>query len=435
MRVAVVDGPTTLKLLCELVPMASEGGIQIKVAWVRPNRLLPHLIKHARKVGGICFGNSFDRTDPDCIRQLIQAHVPCRLVSSSHRSVFHPKEYYLQGVNWRAALVGSSNLTAGGLGGFDHGGGNTEASMFYFNGIAEEKMKHTQSSLKHSNVNATFMVQEPSMLDEDLVTRGMQGARDLWDTGTAVDQAWINQYAKNYQATLKKQRADLEIKRQAHLQKLKKKHNGWLKKLSWQGLIEEFEKFPEDLSLRMTQLDVTHELLRSTHGRFSRLSEPDKMAIAGLSQHHPMVPDVNWLTFGNMKRNSAKYQQLLKHDLQWLKTVDKVFSKRVISHGQAQDFMTALAVDGVGLGRVSRLLAMLRPAEFLPVTGNNLTGLRHSLGIEGTVNMNHYFPRIIEPLHQSPWYQEPFNESWHSEMKIIWRYRMALVDMLVYSSH
>lgn len=88
MRVTLVDGPTALNLLRELIPLASQGGVCINVAWVRPNRLLPLLINH-------------------------------------------PKEYYIQGPDWQAALVGSSNLTAGGLGGYGQWSAKEKAIWHY----------------------------------------------------------------------------------------------------------------------------------------------------------------------------------------------------------------------------------------------------------------------------------------------------------------
>ena len=90
-----------------------------------------------------------------------------------------------------------------------------------------------------------------------------------------------------------------------------------------------------------------------------------------------------------------------------------------------------MAVPWVGLPRASRLLAMFRPAEYAPVT-NRSRILPKALGQpELRPSLNNYIVQVIGPLRTSDWYRQPLDQGWSSEEQAIWRYRMALVDMLV----
>ena len=70
MHIAIVDGPTTLALLQELIPLANRCGVTINVAWVRPNQLIDTLVNHPERMARLRYGISFAHTNPYTIQQI-----------------------------------------------------------------------------------------------------------------------------------------------------------------------------------------------------------------------------------------------------------------------------------------------------------------------------------------------------------------------------
>ncbi len=141
-----------------------------------------------------------------------------------------------------------------------------------------------------------------------------------------------------------------------------------------------------------------------------------------------------------MSQYSADFETMLTDpDAQWSRLINTLSDTNacpVIDDEHAHAIMMGLRRDRIKVGRITRLMSMLRPAEFLPFTASNVRGLQIALGLperqNATKSCEYYLQTLLSPLRESPWYQQRFNSKWSDEDQTIWRYRMALVDMLVY---
>lgn len=114
------DAHTLAEELCRL--LARADGCLIHVAYCRESGLdllWPHLTDFAERGGQLRLltGGDFAQTEPDALQRLRDLGGDCevRLVSSSGIHGYHPKCYVLYGPDEVDVVIGSSNLTAGGL--------------------------------------------------------------------------------------------------------------------------------------------------------------------------------------------------------------------------------------------------------------------------------------------------------------------------------
>ncbi len=109
---------SNLKLLDLFKEFAGKSEeIDIAVAYVKNSGF--NLIKNVicdKKVR-LIFSFEFLVTDPECIESLLKAGIECKeyKTSSADEIAFHPKLYIFKNKNSVRVIVGSSNLTAGGL--------------------------------------------------------------------------------------------------------------------------------------------------------------------------------------------------------------------------------------------------------------------------------------------------------------------------------
>lgn len=83
------------------------------------------------------------------------------------------------------------------------------------------------------------------------------------------------------------------------------------------------------------------------------------------------------------------------------------------------------------LGPATRLLAMKRPDMFVCVNAGNTIGLAEALSFAPTtLSLDNYWERVIEPIQQAPWFNEPRPAGRDLEL---WDARVAMLDAIYYS--
>ena len=451
MRIALVDGPTALALLNELIPCTQTGGVNIHVAWVRPNRLIQTVVNCADRIGLLRYGTSFSRSDPDTLAQFLNAGIHCQHVRPPSPQVFHPKEYFLLGKDgkWAAALVGSSNLTSGGLGGIDQYPGNLESSLFYFIGEEEPGMAQTKSVLESSFNLAVMHASDSRAPVLSPIKQWCSQFQEKYDAHSErLDQKGLDRYRKQFKDAQKVRLLEKEALQRTKIQSLATKLNpanpleaGWLCSLSWKDYRDLLMTFPEELDERVAMLDTTRELLNGANNAFTAIPQlDDRLAIAGVRNRRNNTSDpLNWHLFGDMSRNPAEFIQMIQQpDQKWAQHVNRLSNLQEspeLSDEQAWEIMQGLTQQWIQIGRVTRLMAMMRPSEYLPVTNKNKNKLLIALGLPEcrSITPRQYQETVLQKLSNTPWYNQQPKRNWDAKELTIWRYRMALVDMLVYT--
>ena len=85
------------------------------VAW---GTRAPHakaLLAQPKKLVSVTFGLAFSQTDPDLVDAMVGLK-GCRVVTKFPSGIYHPKVYAFRSGARAAAIIGSTNFTAGGLG-------------------------------------------------------------------------------------------------------------------------------------------------------------------------------------------------------------------------------------------------------------------------------------------------------------------------------
>ncbi len=442
MRITVVDGPTALSLLKELLPLSVTKGVCINVAWVRPNDLIAVLLRCSSKIKCLNFGTSFRHTDVAVIDQLRKKNIRCNEIKLPGRSVFHPKEYYLSGKTWQAALVGSSNLTPGGLGGFQRAPSNQEASLFCFAGTFQPGMSKTMDLFKGGSMGPSIPAQDGSPFNPDLFRQGHDRALKFQAGGKKVDDQWVEAYKF-------KQSASLKARRQAQRRELRGfckltvgAEPGWLLRFNWAEFVRALEIFDEEVNEGLNLLDQTQMLLDAKDRLFTSLEVQDRKAIAGIVQQRSAFDPFNWHLFGCMRSHSRALTSVLEHpETEWGQAINEPSSDNRDGGGHetprdepiepTQNLLARLMQPGIPLGHVTRLMAMVQPGSYLPQLAKNRMAMRSALGEAPSGSVQGYLEDTLRPLRATDWFLQKPMPDWHPEEKTMWNYRMALASLLM----
>ncbi|MBU3650447.1 MAG: hypothetical protein FGM28_09090 [Limnohabitans sp.] len=437
MRVILVDGPTTLALLQELIPLSKPKGVSVNVAWVRPNRLIPTLQNHPSRIRTLRFGMSFHHTHPATIEELLRCGVPCQVVQPQPPQVFHPKEYYLLGRHWSAAIIGSSNLTPGGLGGTGNWTGNIESSLFLFIGQEEVNMPQTKAVLESAVDTNPLTLSEPIHSGSQIVARWIDQSAAYEGLRLSADHPLLKKYRAEFNAAQKAKGDASLVRRQAMREKLSAVESGWLLNLRWPQYLELLRQTPEELAERIQILHATQDILLKANHQFTAIENlNDRLAIGGSrASRDAAVDPLDWRLFGNMQRAADGYDALLQHpNAHQSAQLNRLSDGRLgvpLTPNEADEVMRALRCNGVKTARITRLMSMLRPAEFVVMTQRNTAALAVGIGL-ARITPPSYLTTVIPRLRQTHWFLQKPRSTWDPETLAVWRYRMALVDMLVY---
>ncbi|MBB3994990.1 HKD family nuclease [Sulfitobacter undariae] len=119
MQISLLEAKAVARRLTALIK--KHDHISIAVAWGGITPVAEALLANTSKLESFLLGLDFSATDPDLIDRLVD--VPNAFVSKNRPGCFHPKIFYFQSGLKAEAIVGSANLTNGGL------GANFEASV------------------------------------------------------------------------------------------------------------------------------------------------------------------------------------------------------------------------------------------------------------------------------------------------------------------
>lgn len=384
-----------LKLLIQ-----KHDSISIAVAWGDLTDVAEALIVNRAKFASVLFGLDFSATDPDLIDRLID--VPNAFVAKNRAGCFHPKIYYFQSGGKAEAIVGSANLTKGGL------GGNLEASV-HVRGAADEaffgQVRNQLASYEHLHLPITKKLAACYRRQAEVAAKAPRPKSPVLPDEDQWPRFNSPLATMSWEEFVKRVRRD--------------KYHGFDKRID---LVREIQK------------------MFARKGSFADLSDTEWKAVAGLlgaaEARTAKLDGFEWGWFGSMNRATEFAKAVGLQAPSIAQAVDLIPRRGDITQAQfdqyVQTFKSALPTSTAAnpIGTATRLLAMKRPDFFVCVDAGNKPGLSKALAFRRTMlNLDNYWHWVIEPIRQAPWYNAPRPSGPDVE---VWDARAAMLDAIYY---
>lgn len=372
----------------------------IATAWAsEASSVAGELWRARRCITSLVVGLDFHQTDPKFLRRF---RTWARVFESAD-GTFHPKVYLFRHGDRFDAIVGSSNLTAGGF------GANLEA-----------------------NVHLTGATRDPVFLSlVSFVEELGRGGRQMFER--EID---------HYEGEWRKRRRDVErLRRVKPAPKSSGRAGGVQSALALHVDWRTFARsLPRAVATRAAggyfwrrsasvpgYIGVISEAqdLFARRKKLARMSVQDRLKVGGLVEPYGY--------FGRMT-GAGRFNHYMRAEPERLdRALDHVPLKPVlVTEAHFRAFVAAITKTK-GLGRPgvgSRLLAMKRPDVFLCLDSANRIGLSKSFGLPpGRLNTYDGYWELIALLRSCPWYSAPKPRG---RDRLIWEARVALVDALFY---
>lgn len=317
--------------------------------------------------------------------------------------VFHPKIYlFWTGAKWDL-LIGSANLTVGGM------TNNTE--------IVLHVSSHEQET-------------------DDLKKQALETIESYWDRSVYIDRKLLRNYKERWDQEKRRNR-----ERNYSISQRSSESEVEILSWSWQEYLREIRRDskPVNRKAALLLLKRAREVFASQRP-FHTLDFDTRRALAG--SHPPTEGNwkniqVGWFGYTRAYGNFSQliYDNVDGDQLRDLSDgLDNIPIKGVV---EREDYMKYVAkfkqaLDGKqhGLGVAARLLTIKRPDTFTPWNGRNKRTLEQLLEIKPKLKAKHYeryWDEIIVPLRESNWCDSP-RPTGNEELEI-WLARVAMLDV------
>jgi HKD family nuclease len=399
MKVELLDAKQVGEKLNELIEVAEE--FYCAVAWATEVAFAKKLVKHSDKIWQMIIGTDFAQTSPEVLT-LLQNVDGVRIMPDNKISgTFHPKIYcFIKGKKCHV-IIGSSNLTKGGI------CNNQEASIL-IEGNAEDEV--IQESLE--------------IIDY------------WWNEGNEIDDNFLKYYQAAHEIRKQHKKA-IEKPLTIYTSAIDAPHRDLMFK-TWNEYVKSLKnsEWSKEITGRLDTLKYAHKLFSKNN--FNDLTEIQRKAISGIIGDNEAkgedVEKFGWLAFGSMTGAGLFKEQIIKNNPHISRALDFIPFSGLIEkqHYDSYKKELLLAFDrgGINVATATRLLAMKRPDYFLCINDKNERGLAKDLGFAySTLSLDNYWERVIEPIIQSLWWNE---EHPSANEKMIWNTRTAMLDIIYF---
>ncbi len=367
------------------------------VAWGSDNPALAGLLRHREKIAKLVVGTHFYQTPPAFLEQF--EDVEAVRVMTPDGATFHPKTYLFMSPKRSALLVGSANFTNSAM------SGNVEGCCL-IEGASDEKL----------------------FID---IRRFITA--DCWERATVIKADFLRAYRIQHAAT-KTARESLKVFATSKRPKPTARGADPLE-MSWTEFVRRV-RGEEHFQKRLKVLARARMLLDGA-GSFSELSQIDRKAIAGtLGEKERQSSGLDWGLFGSMFGFGVLKNKINGNAREISDALDCIPPMGVVTRDNYDEFVEQYlkAFEGEprvgGIASASRLLAMKRPDCFVCIDKQNKTGLSAHFGLGASaVNLENYWPDLVEPIWSSPWWRAPRPRRVDGK---IWDGRAAFLDALFY---
>jgi hypothetical protein len=368
--------------------------ISMAVAWASCGTAAYQALRgRTRKIDRLIVGTHFFQTDPNFIAAY-RTHPKVRFVKKTD-GVFHPKIYLFEsGGDW-AAIIGSANFTAGGL------GPNQEAAMVVeaSDDAGRDIRRKLNAALKRYWGLAGHFT--PEELETYRVLRKRAKAQ-LADAGGVFG---------------KRKRGHLPIQTEM---------------LAWtwpQFLRLIQDKTDRSIEGRLRVLQEARKLFQAKP-HFKDMTTPQRQGIGGVLDD----PKIGWGWFGRMTGALAFRNRINQNSIHLSRALDEIPPHSPVRKEQylayIAHFRRAYPKGRDGLATATRLLAMKRPDTFVCIDKENRRGITKALGIvQPGKDYENYWDAVIRQIQASQWWDCPRPSGWAGK---IWDNRAAFLDAIFY---
>ena len=365
------------------------------VAWASANTsIFEQIINTKSQIQKAVIGTHFWQTHPNVLDAFVDSQNVRFMLQP--KGVFHPKIFLFWDSNRWEALIGSTNLTEAAL------AYNSEVMLLV------SDLDKNASTLKNQIIALIAEYWSSAMtISKDKAL----SYREIWQTKQSALRRISGQYGKS-----KTRKAPMDSVTSS---------------MSWPNF---FAAVKEDKSHGFQQRCELLEFVQSEFNRnanFSSMEPGIRMTIGGL----PNKSDERWAWFGSMKGAGYYYQAVNNNNPHLSQALDKIPLRGLVSRSQYeefwQEFIKAFPKGRYGIGTASRLLALKRPDQFVCFDSKNRKELCKDFGIKQTgMDYERYWDEIIEPVMDSPWWNNPRPSSKIESM--VWDGRAAMLDAIFY---
>ena len=387
----------------ELVRLISEHAkINIAVAWAGMTEPVGALLANKNKFESVLIGIDFASTDP-CLIDKLQ-NVRNAYVAATNGGCFHPKIYYFETGQFAEAIVGSANMTTGGV------GTNHEACL---------------------------------LLSGKTNDRIFCDLRRRLDSYAPLRRAITPDVAASY----RRQALTASLERRPPRPRLPSDGKCWvqlnseLATMDWRTFVLKARRDTQhNFDKRMELLWRAQAMLAGVSS-FSELTVAQWKALAGVirekEKRQAGLEDMDWDWFGSMWGAGTFANRVGQRNSDLAAAIDSVPRHGIVTRDHFERFCKRFdrAFDGQkrtgGVPTASRLLAIKRPDSFVCVNGGNKGGLSKALAFSpSTLALDNYWERVIEPIRASPWYNEQDPDT---ADRGLWECRVAMLDTIYYA--
>jgi HKD family nuclease len=400
MKVSLLEAKSVARLLIKLIE--GHDRISIAVAWGGISSVAEVLLANKSKFDSILLGVDFSATDPELVHRLVD--VPNAFVAKNRPGCFHPKIFYFETAEIAEAIVGSSNFTKGGL------DVNLEASVHVAGAVDEPFFQQVRDQLK-GYAHLRLPIDGP--------------------------------LAQSYCRQAKAARAHPRPKNPVLLGDAKgwNRVNSPLATMSWEDFVTGARAdLHHDFKKRMKLLRLIQQMFSKTPS-LNDLTATEWKGIAGVlgqvEADEAGLGALDWGWFGSMRAAGTFAEHIGARDANLARALDSVPKRGDVTEDQFNTYVEIFSSGFVGAERMARLapatrlLAMKRPDWFVCVNNGNRKGLAEALSFaRTTLSLENYWERVIEPIQQAPWFNEPRPKGKDMEL---WDARVAMLDAIYYA--
>lgn len=368
--------------------------ITFAVAWASAGTLAyKALLRHRSKIQQAVIGTHFYQTHPNVLDDFIGSkHV--RFVMQP-KGVFHPKAYLFWDADSWELLLGSANLTGGGM------GDNEELMLHLTSQSAPLTVRNeVQEKIQHYWEHAEGMTRAKA--DE---------YRAQWHPKREYLRNLTSRPAKG-----KRPKADVDIE---IIQK------------PWKRFVKEVKADKHGyFQDRCALLRAVGRAFKK-HESFATMDIEVRKMVAGLDSTHSR----HWGYFGSMM-GAGYFKHVVLKDVDGLsRGLDAIPLEGPVYESMFQAYIAAFqeAMPDVkdGIGTATRLLAMKRPDFFVGLDEANKRELCKAFGIVASrMDYQRYWDEILVRIHDSVWWNAP--KPGNATERLIWNARAAMLDALYY---
>ncbi len=371
--------------------------VYFSVAWATENHEFFNRLKsHPKRIALGVVGLDFYQTSPNFIRQFAN-HSNITFVSPNSKGVFHPKTYVFELKDRYALIVGSANMTTGGL-------------------------------TKNQEICVVWYTDKDDLTSQSLIDT-LQSFTKL--KSQKIDDAWLTLYTEQVKAHERARKKIAGSKKANEVEAILPDLNINIDWSAFSKKVKE-DKYTNSFKERIELLDRCQSLL--TRNSLKDMDYADRRLIAGLKDKKSEF-DSGW--FGSLEPNGVVKQIIKDHSDIFSNALDQIPLSTAITRIDFDNFcrifekeFSAQAFEREpSIISLSRFLCMKRPDFFSSINKKNFSQLSAALGFKKRLTSESYW-ELIQLIHQQPWYKTKVKKE--DPDYSLWKYRAAMLDAIYY---